>query len=171
MLSGGKGEFELSFIWCYYYLLHFLAIQANKKQQVRQTHLFRKENKINLITSDSDNTSSQSQNILGEKSSYLRARYPLPYLCSRMADRRIFRYRTLCNHPRTIFWILMQAERNLSALSFSRYATCPALKKIFVFPNWNMSASLKRRCKELVTTHLCLTTHLEHKTIYKNVLS
>ncbi|TNN34353.1 hypothetical protein EYF80_055485 [Liparis tanakae] len=72
---------------------------------------------------------------------YLRARYPRPYLCSVVAILWTLRYRSRCSQPRTVFWILMQAERNRSARSFSRYATWPARKKIFVFPNWNMSGS------------------------------
>lgn len=79
---------------------------------------------------------------------HLRAMYPRPYLCRVTTILRILRYRILCNQPRTVFWILMQAERNLSVRSFSKYATWPARKKIFVFPNWNMSGSWKTDLNE-----------------------
>lgn len=110
---------------------------AKKKKKTISTH-------HNLFLM---NTSSQKLQYIREEwvncsaVTHLRARYPLPYLCRRMAALRIFWYRTLCSQPRTVFWILIQADRNLSALSFSKYATCPALKKIFVLPNWNMSGS------------------------------
>ncbi len=41
----------------------------------------------------------------------------------------------LCLQPLTCFWMLTQAARRWSRRSFSRYATCPALKKILVRPN------------------------------------
>lgn len=45
------------------------------------------------------------------------------------------RYFVRASQARTVFWMVTQAERSLSERSFSRYATCPALKKILVLPN------------------------------------
>lgn len=99
----------------------------------------------------------------GSGKAHLRARYPLPYLCRVMAILRILRYRILCSQPRTVFWILMQAERNLSVRSFSRYATWPARKKIFVFPNWNMSGSWEMESTDLRTSADKQALKLQHK--------
>lgn len=54
------------------------------------------------------------------RSAHLRARCPRQYLCRVRAAPFSLRYFTLCSQPRTVFWIMMVAARNLSARSFSR---------------------------------------------------
>lgn len=51
------------------------------------------------------------------------------------AELLILWYLERASHLRTVFWMLTQAQRSLSERSLSRYATCPALRKIFVLPN------------------------------------
>lgn len=51
---------------------------------------------------------------------YLRARCPRQYLCRVKVAPFNLRYFTFCSQPRTVFWIMMVAARNLSARSFSR---------------------------------------------------
>lgn len=51
---------------------------------------------------------------------HLRARCPRQYLCRVKVAPFNLRYFTFCSQPRTVFWIMMVAARNLSARSFSR---------------------------------------------------
>ena len=59
----------------------------------------------------------------GKFVSYLLASRPLPYRCTPRAACRSFWYLFFINQPRTCFCIMMPHARNLSARSFSRYAT------------------------------------------------
>lgn len=78
--------------------------------------------------------------------SHQRAWYPRTYLWMVVAACFMRKYFLRASQQRIVFWMRMQAARSLSARSFSRYATCPARKKILVFPNWYLSGSY---CKKL----------------------
>ena len=90
----------------------------------------------------------------------LRARRPRPYFCRRQTDFVIFLYLLRCSQPLTCFCIIMPHCRNLSDLSFSRYATCPALKNILVLPNLYLSGSCQR------AKHSNLLKHLSENSVY-----
>jgi hypothetical protein len=64
-------------------------------------------------------------------------RHPSVHL---QTDFVIFLYLLRCSQPLTCFCIMMPHCRNLSDLSFSRYATCPARKNILVLPNLYLSS-------------------------------
>lgn len=67
---------------------------------------------------------------------YRTNRCPRKYCCMVTTACRTRRNFFRWSQPRIFFWIRMHACLNLSDRSFSKYATCPALKNIFVLPNW-----------------------------------
>lgn len=71
-----------------------------------------------------------------------------------MAALLILWYFVRASHRRTAFWMLTQTERSLWERSFSRYATCPALKKSLVLPNRNVSWSLEQNSQARTGGHL-----------------
>lgn len=72
---------------------------------------------------------------------YLLASRPRPYFWSNVTDFVIRWYRRRASQPLTCFWIMIPQAFSLSERNFSRYATCPARKKIFVLPNLYLSGS------------------------------
>lgn len=72
---------------------------------------------------------------------YLLASRPRPYFWSNVTDLVIRWYRRRASQPLTCFWIMIPQAFSLSERNFSRYATCPARKKIFVLPNLYLSGS------------------------------
>lgn len=69
--------------------------------------------------------------------------FPRMYSCRMTAAALMRRNFLLWLHPRTCFWMVTQALLSRSRRSFSRYATWPARKKIFVRPNLYWSGSYK----------------------------
>lgn len=72
---------------------------------------------------------------------YLLASRPRPYFWSNVTDLVIRWYRRRASQPLTCFWIMIPQAFSLSERNFSRYATWPARKKIFVLPNLYLSGS------------------------------
>ncbi len=65
----------------------------------------------------------------------------------------------LCLQPLTCFWMVTQAARRWSRRSFSRYATCPALKKILVRPNLYWLESCNGPKRKMAEEHKLSDVH------------
>lgn len=111
---------------------------------------------------------------------YLLASRPRPYFWSNVTDFVIRWYRRRASQPLTCFWIMIPQAFSLSERNFSRYATCPARKKIFVLPNLYLSGSwevkveneskmkniiMKRKVKEKQNILWCIVSQFTNLTI------
>lgn len=111
---------------------------------------------------------------------YLLASRPRPYFWSNVTDLVIRWYRRRASQPLTCFWIIIPQAFSLSERNFSRYATCPARKKIFVLPNLYLSGSwelkveneskmkniiMKRKVKEKQNILWCIVSQFTNLTI------